>query len=249
MALITDIQTLEPGAEIVLFEIDGSEFDADTLRFHGHAIAHEPGELATVGDTTQLPARSIWWQGLEYKAWPVQIDGIGANSNGRATRPKFTAGNVDGRITALCLAFEDLLKFKLTLRQTLGQYLDARNFAAGNPQADPTQEALEVWFIDQKTEEDDERVQWELSSPGEIDSHGLPGRQMTAYCHWAMTNGYRGPNCGYTGNRLFDDEDRPVDDPAKDRCKGGLGSCKLRFGEAVELPHGGFPAVSLIARN
>lgn len=250
MALITDIQTLEPGAQVVLFEIDGSEFDADTLRFHGHAIAHEPGELLAAGDdVAHLPARSIWWQGLEYKAWPVQIDGIGANSNGRATRPTFSAGNVDGRVTALCLAFEDLLKFKLTVRQTLGQYLDPRNFVAGNPLADPTQEALEIWFLDQKTQEDDEQVQWQLSSPGEIDSHGLPGRQMTAYCHWAMTNGYRGPNCGYTGSRLFDDEDRPVDDPAKDRCKGGLSSCSLRFGEAAELPHGGFPAVSLIARN
>lgn len=169
MALISDIQTLEPGAEIVLFEIDGSEYGADTLRFHGHAIAHEPGDLVAAGDeAATLPARSIWWQGLEYAAWPVQIDGIGANSNGRATRPKFSAGNVDGRVTALCLAFEDLLKFKLTVRQTLGQYLDARNFAAGNTQADPTQEALEVWFLDQKTQEDDEQVQWELSSPARL---------------------------------------------------------------------------------
>ena len=92
-------------------------------------------------------------------------------------------------------------------------------------------------------------VQWDLSSPGEIDNHGLPGRQMTTFCHWAMTGGYRGPNCGYTGRLMFDDDDNPTDDPSKDICKGCLSSCKLRLGENEELPHGGFPAVSLIARS
>lgn len=264
MALIADIQKLEPGGEVRLFEIDGTEYGADILRFHAHAIPHTPAELDQNGpslsldfaggqfaadDGQELSAKSIWWQGNEYAAWPVQIEGIGADSNGTATRPVFSAGNVNGRITALCLAFEDLLKFQLTVRETLAQYLDAVNFPEGNPTADPTQEALEIWYIDQKTGEDGEVVQWELSSPGEIDNHGLPGRQMTTFCHWAMTGGYRGPNCGYTGSAMFDDDDAPTGDPSMDECKGGLKSCKLRFGENNELNHGGFPAVSLIARS
>jgi lambda family phage minor tail protein L len=250
MALITDIQKLEPGGEIRLFEIDGTDYGADYLRFHAHAIPHTPEELrAYEGSAEELPAKSIWWQGNEYAAWPVQIEGIGADSNGAATRPVFSAGNVNGRITALCLAFDDLLKFQLTVRETMVKYLDAGNFPEGNPTADPTQEALEIWYIDQKTGEDGELVQWELSSPGEIDNHGLPGRQMTTFCHWAMTGGYRGPNCQYTGGAMFDDDDNPIDDPSKDECKGGLKSCKLRFGENNELNHGGFPAVSLIARS
>ena len=250
MALITDIQKLEPGGEVRLFEIDGSEYGADVLRFHGHAIPHTPQELASAANSpNELPAKSIFWQGNEYAAWPVTIEGLGADSDGTATRPTFIAGNVSGRVTALCLAFEDLLKFKLTVRETLAQYLDAENFPQGNPSADPTQEALEIWFIDQKTGENGEHVQWDLSSPGEIDNHGLPGRQMTTFCHWAMTGGYRGPNCGYTGRLMFDDEDVPTDDPSKDICKGCLSSCKLRFGENEELAHGGFPAVSLIARS
>lgn len=40
-----------------------------------------------------------------------------------------------------------------------------------------------------------------------------------------------------------------TDDPSRDICKGGLSSCKLRFGENEELGHGGYPAVSLIARS
>ena len=33
MSLITQLQKLEPGAEILLFELDGSDFGADTLWF------------------------------------------------------------------------------------------------------------------------------------------------------------------------------------------------------------------------
>ena len=172
MALITDIQKLEPGGEIRLFEIDGTEYGADYLRFHGHAIPHTSEELLAYADSEdELPAKSIWWQGEEYAAWPVSIEGLGADSDGTATRPTFLAGNINGRVTALCLAFEDLLKFKLTVRETLAQYLDAKNFPEGNPTADPTQEALEIWFIDQKTGEDGEQVQWDLSSPGDDKSH------------------------------------------------------------------------------
>jgi len=249
MKMITDIQQLEPGSEIILFEIDGSDYGADVLRFHGHAITHTAVELAAAGvDVDQMPAKSIWWQGNEYTAWPVQVDGIGANSDGTAMRPKFSAGNVNGRITALCLAFEDLLEFKMTLHHTLGRYLDAQNFPQGNSDADPTQEAIEIWYIDQKTNEDGESVSWELASPGDVGNESI-GRQMTTLCHWCMTGGYRGADCGYTGaNR--DKDGNLTDDPELDVCDATLArGCEPRFGVGNELPFGGYPAVSLIARG
>lgn len=105
MALITDIQKLEPGGEIRLFEIDGTEYGADYLRFHGHAIPHTAEELlAYEHSEDDLPTKSIIWQGQEYAAWPVQIEGISSSSDGTASRPTFAAGNVNGRVTALCLA-------------------------------------------------------------------------------------------------------------------------------------------------
>lgn len=249
MSLIRDIQTLEPGSEVLLFELDGTDYGADILRFHGHAIPHTPAELIAAGAAAdELPAKSIWWQGNEYGAWPMQIEGIEANGDGTAVRPKLSVGNVNGRITALCLAFDDLLEFKLTMRSTLGQFLDAANFEGGNPQADPSQEAIEVWYIDQKTNEDGESVTWELASPGDVGSESI-GRQMTTLCHWALTAGYRGPNCGWTGG-YFDMDGNPTDDPEKDQCNGLLSTgCKCRFGEGNALPFGGYPAVSLIARS
>lgn len=132
MSFVAQIQKLEPGAEIMLFELDGSDFGADILRFHGHSIPHTADELRAAGaDADQLPAKSIWWQGEEYGAWPIQIEGIEANSDGTAVRPRVSVGNVTGRITALCLAFDDLLEFQLTIRHTLAEYLDAENFPDG----------------------------------------------------------------------------------------------------------------------
>ncbi|HEP9081433.1 TPA: phage minor tail protein L, partial [Pseudomonas aeruginosa] len=139
MTLLADIQKLEPGSEIMLFELDGTDYGADVLRFHGHAIAHTPQELAAAGaNADQLPAKSIWWQGNEYAAWPVQVEGLEASGDGASVRPKFTAGNVNARISALCLAYDDLANFRLTIRETLARYLDTENFPDGNPDADPT---------------------------------------------------------------------------------------------------------------
>lgn len=249
MPLINDLQVLEPGSEVLLFELDGSDYGADVLRFHGHSIPHTQAEIIAAGDDAdQLPAKSIWWQGEEYGAWPMQIEGIEANGDGTAVRPTLSVGNVNGRITALCLAFEDLLEFKLTMRHTLVRYIDAVNFPAGNPEADPTQESIEVWYLDQKTNEDGETVSWELASPGDVGGESV-GRQMTTLCHWCLTGGYRGPNCGYTGP-YFDKDGNPTDNPELDECNGLLTSgCEPRWGVNNELPFGGFPAVSLIARS
>lgn len=249
MPLLSDLQVLEPGSEIVLFELDGTDYGADILRFHGHRIPYSSQELSVAGENAdQLPAKPIFWQGEEYGAWPVQIDGIEANGDGTAVRPTLSVGNVNGRITALCLAFEDLLEFKVTMRHTLGKYLDAANFPTGNAGADPTQESIEVWYLDQKTNEDGESVSWELASPGDVGGESV-GRQMTTLCHWAMTGGYRGPNCQWTG-AYYDKDGNPTDNPELDECNGLLTTgCECRFGKGNPLSHGGFPAVSLIARS
>ncbi|MEI0709758.1 phage minor tail protein L, partial [Pseudomonas aeruginosa] len=68
---------------------------------------------AAGANADQLPAKSIWWQGNEYAAWPVQVEGLEASGDGASVRPKFTAGNVNARISALCLAYDDLANFRL----------------------------------------------------------------------------------------------------------------------------------------
>lgn len=231
MKITGDIQRLEPGALVELFELDATEIGADRLRFHGY---------------TQVG--SIWWQGNEYSPWPIEGKGFARSGQGQQPAPRLTVGNVDGSISAVCLYANDLVGAKLRRRRTLGRFLDARNFPEGNPEADPAEELpVEEWFVEQKTAETSETVEFELSSALDFNGVQLPRRQIVAnVCVWLMIGGYRGPNCGYTGAAMFDRDDNPVADPSLDKCGGRLSSCKCRFGANNPLPFGSFPAADLV---
>lgn len=249
MSLNSDYQKLEPGNSIRLLEIDGLAFGVpEVLRYHAYSIPHSEQQIIGAGgDESSLPAKSIWWQDKEYKAWPCQIEGIEASTDGTGAQPKLSVANLDSSITALCLAYDDLLQAKVIIHDTLVQYLDAQNFPEGNSTADPIQEKLQVFYIDSKSGEDNETVEFTLSSPMDLQGMMIPTRQLHSLCTWCIRNKYRsGDGCDYAGTRYFDKNNNPVDDPSQDDCPGTLTACKLRFGESNELPFGGFPGTSLI---
>lgn len=218
--ITADIQTLEPGELIELFELDATALGAELYRFHGY---------------TQIGP--ILWQGHEYSPWPIQSSGFEMTSQGRSPTPGLRMGNVGGFLTALCLYFDDMVGTKLVRHRTLGKYLD------GQPLADPAEELpQDIWYIEQKTGEDNEIVSFELSSALNFNGVQLPRRQIIANnCPWR----YRGAECGYTGGPVADEFDIITTDAAKDKCGKRVKSCKLRFGEAGELSYGGFAAAGL----
>lgn len=228
--ITADVQTLEPGKFIELFEFDATGIGGDLVRFHAH-----------------LQAEGIWWQGEEYLPWPIQVEGLGMDS-GQPSQPKLGVSNINGSITALCLLYDDLVGAKLTVRRTLSKYLDSINFPDGNPDADPTQEMpLEVWYVERKAAETPEIVEFELSSALDFNGVTLPRRRIIATrCGWLSIGGYRGPYCGYSGGPVAMADGTPTADPLLDRCGGLVSDCKLRFGEEGELSYGGFPAADLM---
>lgn len=267
--LRSDIQKLEPGSLVTLIEVDCTEFSGDILYFHGHNIAFSEGAIQSmvnplyagslswyagtqeryIGETVPTGASvPIIFNGITYSAWPCQVEGIEFDSSGQPVNPTLSVGNIDGTISSLCLFFDDLLKAKVTIRQTLSKYLDSDNFTTPNPDADPTQQITETWYIDAKTAEDNVTVTWRLSSPADVSGMIIPARLITGMCHWCLTGGYRGPDCGYTGAARFTEDDQPTDDPSLDKCSGILTGCKLRFGEDNQLPFGGAPAASLLGK-
>ncbi|TKI02663.1 phage minor tail protein L [Martelella alba] len=249
MAITSDLQKLEPGSKVTLFEVDCGAFDGPQLYFHNHAIPFTEAELeAAGGNPDSLPAKSIWWQGIEYKPWPTQVTGLEVTSDGSAPTPTLAVGNIDGTISSLCLAYQNLVQAAVKIHTTFAHYLDARNFPDGNANADPEQEKIEVWYIDSKTSEDNEQIQFALSSPADLEGIMIPTRQIHSLCTWAIRNRYRGPECGYTGTAYFDIDDNPVDDPSQDVCGGLMSSCKCRFGDGNQLPFGGFPGSALLKR-
>ncbi|MDR6394625.1 phage minor tail protein L [Herbaspirillum seropedicae] len=230
MSITADIQKLEVGAKVELFELDATEISGDVLLFHGYQ---------------QLGV--IVWQGREYAAWPIQAEGFSKSTDGQPATPKLRVGNIDGTIGAACLYLDDFVGAKVTRFTTLGKYLDAVNFPEGNPDADPDEQfPPEIWYVEQKTSQTAEVIEFELSSPLDFDGLKLPARKIIAnLCPWD----YRGPECGWTGITFFNTRDEPVADRSLDRCGKRLSSCKCRFGQFEELPYGGFPAADLIRAN
>ncbi|GAP66832.1 hypothetical protein MBSD_n2147 [Mizugakiibacter sediminis] len=225
MTFKADIQTLEPGELVELFEVDATAISGDLLRFHAY---------------TQIG--SIWWQGNEYSPWPITAEGFELQPS-KPPVPMLTVANIDGSISAICLQYQDMVGAVVTRHRTLGKYLDAANFGGTNPTADPTQEMPpDKWFIERKAAETSTAVQFELSSALDFNGVQLPRRVIIAgQCPWV----YRSAECGYTGPAVADASDNPTSDPALDVCGKRLSSCKLRFGANNPLPFGGFPAASL----
>lgn len=248
MGINADLQKLEPGNTIRLFEVDLTKRGLALMRFHNQNITYTETELlAADGDETRLPEKAIWWQGEKYTPWPCEIEGLEASSEGASAQPKFSVGNLDGSISAICELYKDMKQARVTIHETLVHYLDSQNFPDGNPTADPDEEKRHVYYIDRKSYEDDETVEFELASPADLRGVQIPTRQIHAMCTWCSRGWYRtGKGCDYAGTNYFDERGNPVDDPSQDKCGGLVGDCKKRFGENNELPFGGFPGSSLI---
>ncbi|WP_272575336.1 phage minor tail protein L [Providencia sp. PROV273] len=246
MNITSDVQKLEAGNKIQLIEVDASEFDGPVLRFHGYNLRHTPTEIESTED--ELKPKSIWWQGNEYGAWPYKIEGMAKSGEGAQSRPKLQVSNVDSVISSLCLQFDDMAKAKVTVYETFSHYLDTKNFTEGNPTANSSEFFSQVYYIDQKTSEvAGEAIEFELSSPFDLQGIMIPVRQIHNLCYWCMKGDYRSGNgCSYSGNKYFNERGEPVDDPSLDKCGGLISDCKKRFGENEPLDFGGFPAAGLI---
>ncbi len=231
MTIASDIQSLEPGAIVELFELDPTALGGETVWFHAGT-----NELNT----------PVVWQGIEYSPYPVEASGFELSGRGTMPQPKMRVADVTSIISALCVELDDLLGAKLTRRRTLVKYLDALNFAGGiNATADPAQEfANEVWFVNRKVEQRPGLyVDFELAAPFDLSGKQLPGRQCIANtCPWR----YRGAECGYAGGAVATANDTPTAVLADDVCGKRLTSCKLRFGAFAQLPYGGYPGAGLV---
>ncbi len=228
-AIRSEIQKLAPSAVIELFVLDLSLFSQGSVYFHA--------------GTNSLQQR-LTWQGKTYEAFPIQVEGFEFNGNGQIPRPKLKVANVTGAITAMVLIYQDLVGAKITRKRTLAKYLDAVNFPGGvNPTADPTAEfADDIYYIDRKSRETRDVIEFELAASFDLEGVNLPRRQIVQnVCPWR----YRSSECGYTGASYFDANDQSVASSTQDICGKRLSSCQARFGQNAELPFGGFPAAGL----
>ena len=227
-----DLAVLGPNAIIELFELqlDTTLHGASTTYYwHNGVNAAVTGNIVFGGNT--------------YVRLPVEATGFDYTSSGSLPRPTLRISNLFSDMTTLLLLVNattpgnDLGGATVRRIRTLKKFLDGE--AAADPNARfPT----EIWYVDRKSNENRDLVEFELASKFDLAGIMLPQRQIIAnVCQWK----YRGAECGYTGSSYWNVNDQPVGTLAADVCGKRVESCKLRFGATAELPFGSFPGAGL----
>jgi phage-related protein len=256
-AIASAIQAIAPSALIELFQLELNVLQhgvAETYYFHAGTSLSNNGDLI--------------WAGQSYMALPIGVEGFEYSGQGTLPRPKLRISNIMGTITALILTLpEGLEGAKLTRIRTLARFIDSANFPAGtdylltedgfallyeddtfiyqevgNPfgTPDPTAEfPREIYFVDRKSAENRDVVEFELASAFDMVGIRAPKRQCITRCQWV----YRSVECSYTGTNYFNVSDVAVGNASQDVCGKRVDSCKARFGQNAELPFGGYPGI------
>lgn len=214
-SLNSELMSLNPSALIQLFEIDVSQIalnngivlssDEQIFRFHNHV---------------KLSNTNIIWKNQQYIATPIQAVGFEINGQGTLPVPKLSISVNDGGVTTLALfknklrQFGDLAGAKVTRTRTFARFLDAANFPDGNtPNGFATDEFAEfppdIYYIDRKSNENKNGLEFELASILDIEGIKLPARIVNSYrCTW----NYRGEGCLYSGPTVANEFDENVTD-------------------------------------
>ena len=148
---------------------------------------------------------NVTWQNIQYVPVPIEGEGFEINGNGQLSRPKIRIANKDFLISSLLQNNFDFKNAKIVRKRTFLKYLDDVNFDGGNPfrPQDFTAEiSNETFLIGQKTTENKVYVEFELTSPLDLENFEVTNRQILAkYCYW----GYRSHGCNYL-NRPIEQE-------------------------------------------
>ena len=179
-----ELAVLAPNAIIELFQLtlDATlQGSSTTYYFHAGANAAVTGNIV--------------WNGNQYVRLPIQVEGFDYASGGTLPRPTLSIANLGGEISALILLGNavtpgnDLGGAKITRIRTLKKFLD------GEAGADPHAKFPdEIWYVDRKSAETRDVVQWELASKLDMAGMMIPKRQLIAnICQWQ----YLSSECGY----------------------------------------------------
>lgn len=207
---LNETTKIEQDARVDLWEIDLTTVGGKRYFFCNEV--NEKGEPVT-------------WQGRQFTPYPIEGQGLEMNGKGVSARFSLKVSNLFGLVTEMSEDLQSLVGGSVVRHRVYRCFLDAVNFTTGNPQANPEQEAVARYQIEQLSELTNKDATFTLASPTETDGAIFPGRIMLAdTCTW----GYRDENCGFTGGPVADEFDNPTTDPAKDKCSHCLRGCEMR---------------------
>ena len=188
-----------------IYTVKTIDFDANSFTVTS-TISQSTGGLVTFNINTSITDPTVYlfhagnnmkdnldivWQSNKYTRMPVKADGFKYSGEGKLPRPTLTFSNVLGTITSILqltnqiTPFSDLSGAKVTRRRTLARFLDEENFPSNsNPykvgNVDPTAEMpREIYFIERKTIENRDIVQFELVSSFDLFGISAPKKLVT----------------------------------------------------------------------
>lgn len=227
MNIQSELRALAPSALIELFVLDAGAQGGPNYYFHSGVSSN---------------MREVVWQGVAYTPVPMEAIDFETKSNGAMPSPRIRIANLQGMIAAAAREYNAFAGCRIIRKRTFARFLDAVNFPDGNPEADPNQFLPDdIWYVDRKSHEDRDFLEFELVTAMDLRGIKLPRRQILTTC----TRVYRGVECGYTGGPVADEHNVPTSDITKDQCSKLRTGCKLRFGNGP-LPFGGFPGAGMM---
>ena len=197
--------SLSPSALVALFEIDVSQIGLNVGAISATDISNETSTIFRFHNTTKLNMSSIIWQGKEYVAAPIIIEGFEITSKGVLPTPKLSmnvsneAVSIFSQLRQRIREIGDLTGAKVTRIRTFAKFLDAENFQDGNFPVgfspNPNSEfPRDVFYIDRKSNENKYGIEFELASLLDVQGQKLPGRLVVNNtCPFI----YRGEGCLY----------------------------------------------------
>ena len=186
---IYTIQTVDTNTFTVT--ATSSEFANGDVSFNVNATITNPTVYLFHSGNNMKDSLDIVWQANTYSRMPVKAEGFKYSGKGKLPRPTLTLSNLLGTITTILqltnqtTALSDLAGAKVTRRRALSKDLDEINFPSNinpykNGSVDPSAELpREVYFVERKTIENRNIVQFELVSSFDLFGISAPKKLVT----------------------------------------------------------------------
>jgi len=230
--IISEMGRVAPSSVVTLYEIDLEDLLIDeNMPYLETTLAGEA--VFRFHNNLKLTKQKLYWKGEEYHPLPVYVEGFDSNTRGSAPTPRMSmvANEKDDNqsmfrsFKLMVRQLDDLIGAKVTRVRTFAKYLDVKNFydiqqgggrvTLGDdtliPEGftpDPLAEfPREIFFINRKSVENKNGLEFELGSFIDFESLKLPTRLVISrYCQFQ----YRGEGCIYeyqsNGDVMTDDQ-------------------------------------------
>ena len=204
-SLYSEAANLSPSSLVQMFEVDLSAIGLSTNEFTQSEIDQQISTIFRFHNSVKLSNSSLYWQGKEFVAAPINVEGFETTAKGTLPTPKLSLTVSDEGIPQLAIFKNRLLQLgditgaKVTRIRTMAKFLDASNFLdTVLPEGfspDPNQEfPRDIFYIDRKSNENKNIIEFELGSILDVENSKLPGRiVVTNSCPFV----YRGNGCFY----------------------------------------------------